>query len=110
MQGRVLTGRYVACHAAELLTHPLMLVDWHARIITPSACPPPPPLPQVHLAMALRRRESYMDSQAATIKLTCQYRVSDKRVSDTVTLTLILYLLSMVSACIAMYALCILLV
>lgn len=30
---------------------------------------------QVHLAMALRRRESYMDSQAATIKLTCNYRV-----------------------------------
>jgi hypothetical protein len=27
------------------------------------------------MAMALRRRESYMDSQAATIKLTCQYRV-----------------------------------
>jgi hypothetical protein len=32
-------------------------------------------LPQVHLAMALRRREAYVESQAATIKLTCHYKV-----------------------------------
>lgn len=64
---------YSSRPASQLAKAEVRSLHNHNRTLLLLACV------QVHLAMALRRRESYMDSQAATIKLTCQYRVREAR-------------------------------